>query len=1721
MRIIQISKVLATTLILGLFIAAPVTMQNAVADTVTKTITVKDRNGALLAGALVAIGYENADSWSFTPTQTTNSSGQVIFTNLPMGDVHTELHVQPAIGNLLDAFGFLSKNQGSFNLNSSSSVEINLKATSVLVNLKRSTGAAAPINSWFVYQAASDKWNVHNLLREGQFGINLASSLSCDRDYGILWAYNDSATASNESMRTEYRLTGSNCPTPTFEIEAGITGSPVPKTDNVFQLSSYKRNFIYEILSPTLGSMSGLGNTYLQMCSFNAQGEEIGCVNPGGHIGDAGLPDGTYRVTANTNYSQYSSTQFTAIISDSGTTTSLKVGYPASGTDVTVSNGVAQFPLAGVNLSGTIFNSNGETLTLANNQGFDVALWKRDNADSSRWDWERSIWSSTSNYGFNISETGTFRIEVTPIGLNNFVKTTTDTITATSSSGIKLSRNGVSPAASLTQNITLSVPNVAFDVINPLNSESLTGGWVTVEKIISSDRRTWVGNLDIYFDFPGRAAGSLADGTYLLTVNPPQGNQSIAGLATKQYTLVVSSSGTSFVLRAGNTGSGTTIPVSSNGRYLVSPATANVLGVLLDPSGQPVTSGNSSWVNVCLQKKASDGVNWNWVTCSQTSSSGSFTFSVTEVGTYRVFVEPQGRSDIAASNLSQFVVDSGNLSSFTQNYGNITAAAPTLKVRVREVGSNSNVRYAGIEIRKNNQFVNWVNTLQAASVAVNLSSAGTYQFIVVPTDLTPNSTRKSYEVVATAGSSGAISAAVTGVSADSNGIITLNLGQAQIQGKVLQAPDTSTIGVANSWVTAVNKTTREEMWQYGANSQTDGSFSMSLPAGTYTIYARSPYDNTTYGNSDPIGDITVAANLTASISGSAQSAGLTTSSFNIHLKSPYWSGKVLPPSGNTGIANARACLSVIISGTQSWNCVNTNSEGNWAMSKPAGFTTFGNNDELQVAENQNAQYSLSSYRGGNAIRTVLNEGGSDTVTVRLLAPNFTVRVVYGESSTAAANMWVNLNVLNGGWLGGSTTDTNGYAKFFVASLTTGVSIRIDPSNNSDVSAVAATTTKQYQNESMTAYVVSSAFSDTITMSVPNIRGLVTDPSSANAASAYSWVELFNSTTNQWVDGDNTDSNGYFALSAPASGSYRIRVNPSRSGSTTSTSHSYDVTTASNGTISAFTDKVTNLAVAATAPYGNNSSGAYPLTLVTPSVVGKVLDATSTGVRDSWVIPIDSTNNQLWEIGSNSSSDGSFSMAVPDGSYTIQANVPWNTSSLSSSAGCSVTIASGAITTTAGGCVLSNRQLQLQLRSPNLTVRVTNAAGTAIANAHVGLGLGAWNAHAQTDSSGNAAIFVDPVAINTANNGKLTGAQNLWMWIDPPYGTTDVVRTQCYSLQSGTACATLPQVTPGSGTFATQTIVAAAPAPNTSIYVKRPDGSTSAGANAWVSLIAIIKDAGGAITAKNWIAGSQTDSNGKAVFNVADTSTVFAVQIEAPWNERNLYAGATFDSATVGLTFAQVNGQNFSLSAPNLTMAARNTGNTAQINSGWVGVETVDGSNVSTGWVGGYGLDQNGKVSLKLSADGRFKLTLNPGPGITGVATSCIVTTDGSAAVALVSGQCGSGTLSSTIVSLPLASGNVTGVVTQTADSSVKIVGAIVSAYHTGTTDAATQVVTSTDINGAYSLQLDPAINWDVTFTPVNTGSDVKRFNSKTLSNQDILPSGTTTVSTTLDVATNG
>jgi hypothetical protein len=1357
--------------------------------------------------------------------------------------------------------------------------------------------------------------------------------------------------------------------------------------------------------------------------------------------------------------------------------------------------------LTSSNLSGTVKDPNGDPLTLTNNQFIDVQLQKKN--ENGYFEWVDSSGSGIS-FEFVIDAIGEYRIEATPFGDPNLALARSDSIFATAGvSGIELEFLTFGPAETMTVDVNLATPNVKFNVRNPIDGSAISRGNISVEKFIGeSENRNYWGNLNINPSNPGQASGLFENGRYKITVNPSRGSAAIAGLAQQSYYMVVADQ--VITLETGTVATGQTVTPEVDGSFVISLGKANITGTYVDGNNLPIPSNNTSSANICVQKQRVDG-NWDHTSCTNTGSDGKFSLSLREIGTFRLSFEPYGRSDIAASYSATFTLTELNVATYENAYGTVIAAAPTLKLRIREDGRTTNVKFAGIEIRKGDDWIGHAHTGQNGIATVTLTSAGVYQFTANGTDATPESSRKTYTVTAVA-DNGIITATIAGVEPDSSGISTLTLGTAQLRGTVTDPTGATTF--RDSWVVAIDTlNNNQEMWQYGTNTRSDGTWSMSLPAGTYSIYARAPYGNTNYGDSAPLGSVTVNAQGVVALTGAA--ASLTSAAFNIKLADPYWKGIVKEPTGDIGVPNARVCLNVTIAGVQNWKCANTNSQGNWVMAKPAGFTAFGDNDQLQVAENQNARFSMATFQGSDIEATDFKAAGNPTAVLRLAAPNFSVRVLYGDN-LPANRMWVNLNAIAGGWLGGSQTDSNGYAKFRVTDLTKGVEVRIDPNNNPDIAAVTANTMKRYEDADMASKVTGISptwsFSDTITMSVPNLKAVITDPNNNDATVANSWVEIFDASSNEWKGGSNSNSSGNVSINLPADATYNVKVNPAwNSTSSVATSHTYSIVVDGNGAITSVTDKATNALVTP-----SQLNGPYSFTLGRPSVTGVVKTPAGETVQNSWVVPTNTNGNiQLWQIGSNSRSNGTFSMAVPNGSYTIQAQAPWGTATYSASSSCAVTIAGGAVTSSSGGCIAQNQSLVLTLRSPNLTVRVTDKDGVALQNAHVGIGLGNWNVNAQTDKNGNAALFIDPVAIGTTNNGKLTGTQNLWMWIDPPYGNSNVVRTQCYSGQANTPCASLAQVTPGSGEFAQATIIAPLPAPNTTINIKRPDGTTSAGANAWVSIMSIIKNESGQETGRNWIAGANTDATGKATFNIVDTSVAFVLQVEAPWNQRGTYAGATYDTATgvFGLTWAAINNQNFSLASPNLTMSALKPSPSSEgINSGWISVEKADISNNPIGWVAGYGLDQNGKASMKLAASGRFKITVNPGPGVGGVSTSCIVTTNGSPSpvVTIVDGQCGSGSMLGTVISLPLATGNVTGTVTA---NGKPVVGAIVTANTTTSPSDATLQVTSTDELGNYSFELNRSVNWDISITPVNLNTDVVKLAAQTLANQDVPATG--------------
>jgi len=1724
----KIIRTVLTSLILTLFVAMPTSTQVAsAAGTVTKTINVRGANNSLLPNALVAVGYEDPNAangyWTWTTPVTTNSQGQAVITGLPQdSNIFTELYIEPEVSDTANAILYrnVDPEYGGFTLQSTETLNITLPPAAVRVNLVDTMGSDAPVYSRIEFPNVSGynrNYSAFNILRTGAFGLAFSPDATCDIKSNR-WGVYVGPLQTNESSvavaRTTYNLSMPDCTSRALKVVGQFNDTETAKVSNVYQLAFAKRLFNYAIVSPEV-DRARLTDAWLEICSGTGNAER--CDWGGPDAAGLGLPDGTYRISVNPGSSGFAQSSYSLVVGSNGASVSLKVGFPASGVDVPTFNGRRIFAAGLPNVSGDITKPNGETITLINNQGFSLTLLKAD--ENNNYEWVSNSWSN-GKYGFNISEPGLYKVEVYPAGFSEYTVTRSPVITVTDTGTVYVSWNGGAKASKIVQNIALAVPNVKMIIKNPITQETLTSGGATFEKYRNPsgdlNDREWAAGAWIDYQNPGQVGANLADGTYRVRIEPPQGQEAISGLANKIYTVVVASSGTSITFYSGPTATGAPL-TAVGGKYILYPSQANITGRYLDANGQPVGQGMNVWVDACLQKQNLNKGFWENVECTNTNSNGVFSISATEAGLYRVYLDPHGRSDLARTTLPSFEFTSGNLDT-PHAYGDVTSAAPTLKVRVVEDGSSRALTYMQVQVLKDGVYQSDANTMGTGEVGIKLPSAGTYEFVLYPNDRTPNSTRKSYEVIATE-SNGTISATVTGATA-ANGVTTLALGAAQLRGFVYK-PGTNE-PVANAYVVAVKKSTGEEMGQFGSNSRSDGSFAMSLPAGTYTLYAHAPWRSILYGDSAPLGDVTVASNLTASLSG-ADFTGMTTSSIVIRLANPYWTGTIRTPDSSTVVTNSRVCLNVQIGITNSGRCSETDLLGRWAMAAPAGFTDFGSNDQLQVMENFSGLYSSVTYQGKTAIEAAgMNHSGGQNIGLKLAEPNFTVRIVYGESSTPVANAWVNLNAVNTKWLGGAQTNATGYARFNV-DLTKNYSIQaqIDISNtNSTITGQYASTNKTYSNSDVTAKTSASKFTDTITLAVPNIRGVLIDTSTNNEASPWSWVELF-AIDGRWIAGANTDRNGYLAINAPASASYTLKVNPSWNSQTIATSHIYNATINGSGVLTSFRDSLDN-AVVDTVTYNQNP--VLNLKLSPPSVAGQVKSTAGIGLQNSWIIPTNTVGNvQLWQSGTNSRLGGNFSLGLPDGSYQLTANVPWGEALSAPSAPCAITILGKQITTSVGGCVKSGPRVELQLRSPNFSVTVTDASGNPLANANVGLGLGNWNVNAQTNSDGIASLFIDPVVIantNAGNKGPTSGLQNLWMWIDPPWGNTSVVRTNCSSLQAGSACATLPQVNLSSATFATSSMTARLPAPNTSVTIRTPGaGTTSVGNGSWVSIESFVKDGSGNIIGRNWVGGAVTNDEGVAVFNITDTSTMFSVRVEAPWSARELYAATLYDGDThTGIAWSAINGQVFRVATPNLTMAIRSTDSSTVAPNGWIAIENVNGSNQPTGWVGGYGLNQEGTVSAKLASSGRFRITAYPGPGVVGVQTVCIVTTNGGGTVSLVGGQCGAGTLSGATVTLPLATGNIYGTVTDTSTPAVAVVGAIVTANHAGSSDTSTLVVTSTDKLGYYSMQLDPGYTWTITVTPVNTPSDPVRLAARTLTSVQPPNTGQQANSTTLSQA---
>lgn len=1333
------------------------------------------------------------------------------------------------------------------------------------------------------------------------------------------------------------------------------------------------------------------------------------------------------------------------------------------------------------NITGSFTLASG-TLTFGNNQGISLSVQKYNNGN---WEWQNGgSWVSSSNYVLNVTAAGRYRVVANPNNFPDLVQSYSNEFWVNGSSKISKTENGVYTDTITALNILLKAPNLKMKIINPIDNSLLPGGWVSVMKI-NGQSRNWISNADISFSNPGLTGSNLTEvGEYSLTVNPPRGGNAIVGLAAREYRLTVDANDSMTVTLDGT-------PVSiDNGRYVLAPAAANITARIVKSDGSAFGNSNGKWVNVNLQKFYPEKNFWDYTSLNvNTDQDGYVSMRADSAGIYRLRIEPNGDADSTVTYSPEFTIENGGVSSFKKDFGNLTLSGPSIRISVATAANVTvALSYSGIEIRKDGNWIDWVNTNSNGVAGISLKSAGAYEFVINPPgNLQGTTARKAYKITATVNSDGVVSATadnVTGVSV-TNGVTTLQLGVPTLTGTVLAPLPSSTVQ-ANSQVYAQNVYSGQDMWEYSTSTNSSGAWAMSLPAGTYKIFARAPWGSSTYGGSDGIGNVVVdATGATTSVP-----AGLTASSFTIRLKAPTWSGVVKNPAGTGVVPNARICLRL----NNVYTCVNADSNGAWALSAPTGFTSFtGTNPYLEVNDDFNRLYPQKKYDGVTDVNATLGTSGSNII---LQFANANTQLTVTAAGSPVANVWVSAERDGVGWLGSGSTNANGLVKLDIANPTTDFKVRVDLNGNPTISSSYATTTKTFTNPQL----VNGVFTDTVALDEPNFKVVLREPTSdgsVGSAVPYSWVELYSDTNGAWLGGANTDASGFasFKLTVPNTGlnNYTVTVNPPWNSTSLYSRQAYAVAVSPTATTvvnKTTTNTVTLQTVA--------SRSVYPLTLSNPSVTGVVVDPTGATVANSWVVPRDAvTSEYFWQQGVISRNNGSIGLSLPSGAYTIEANVPWGSSGLSKSAACAVTVANGTIST-GGSCVQDGapKTVRLALRPPNVTFTL-KINGAVVPNANVGIGAGRWYTNAQSDAQGVVSLNVDAPAIRAMNNSN--SSQPLSVWVDPPYGANvEMARWDCRSGQQKPICSGLVDV-PSTGEYPDSFLGdVTGVSPNTRIHIVDPATSANL-SNSWVAVIAFDP---ASPNNRRWLGGGNTNSSGYVSINL-DTSTVlstwrFAVEINAPWNQRQMYATNYDNNSGTGFTWAQlINLPNKSPKAPNLKLTIQ-TSNSIANKYGGIGIEEVNSSDVTINWVSGYGLNEEGKFGLFLAASKRYRITVSPGAGKSGASTSCIVTTDSSEVVSLVAGKCAVGaTLSSTVLSFKLAGGNVVGIVKRASGNQDPVAKAIVYANVPNAVDESTAVITSTDDDGMYGLQLDPTKTWNIKVFPTGTISSAIGIGSKT------------------------
>ena len=919
-------------------------------------------------------------------------------------------------------------------------------------------------------------------------------------------------------------------------------------------------------------------------------------------------------------------------------------------------------------------------------------------------------------------------------------------------------------------------------------------------------------------------------------------------------------------------------------------AASNISGIITDPSSNAIEGAT-----VIVHNDY-----WSTIQRAITNSSGAYKVYVPMTSSsnyYGVEVQPpEYNPNNYRFNEAWYTIalggstTSANLS-LTQLNVQGTVKTPAGDASDSNPSPDTVVPNAHLNIHTTDWTVNkWTDTDTSGVFYFGGVTAGSYVMEVEPNwgDSTFGGySRVSYSVVIGSSNVDAYNAetGITNLDNDANGIATggaIRLGVPNVFGTVLAGGE----AVSGAWVN-LNK---DSYWS-GTNTDSNGKFRFSVSqSGTYHLNVDS--NSSSYSN----------YSADVAISDTEVTNGKDIG--NINLSAPNVTGKVYDPTGTTGQQNISIDICPYMSpGTCYWG--QTDSNGNFGIGTvPDGTWQM----QLNV-------YSSGVYAAPAAIILVVSggsvtsvSGGADDLNdIRLADPsvNGLVGVVYGPTGSVGQQANLGIRQQNSMTGNDSWANTNESGQFAFGTVSAGTyELEVNPNWGSSYSRKMYTITVDADGNVTSddsGFTAVSTRNIIVRLSQPNITGTLKTPVWDSSYStlgitqgecdqpvAWGWINIYQAgmCTNGICKnyGANTNDSGVFSLGGVEAGTYIIEYQAGW-GSPFSTARE-EITISS-----AVASGSESLNLNTTSSKAN--AGAIRLGL--PQLRGTVVKADgSTPVSNVWINVYSSSNWNIQPAGSNTNSNGKFSIGgLDDGTYNIEVNMPWG-EGLVAPSGLSVEISNDIGVVKEDGENLTNNKITLQEPTNTISGHVykdTNSNGeydsgtdTVVTNARV---------ETHKDMGGG---FVE-TRTNASGAYSLKVADGSW-WVE--------VRPDW-----GTEIDWLFSETPTRMTFSavddsddTQTKNFKVAATNSTIYgyVKKTDGT--AVSNCWVD---ICQDMG-------MCNGRSTDSNGR-----------FSIKVAA-----GTYRVSAFPSGDLMNTFGAPNKKivtvnaNSSADAGTLTLKAKNS-----------------------------------------------------------------------------------------------------------------------------------------------------------------------------------------------------